>query len=196
MNVSRETEERLATYRTMVEKWNARINLVSASTIPSLRARHIDDCAQIIDHSGPVKGRWVDLGSGGGFPGIVVAILTADWELNVTLVESDQRKSAFLRAVLRETGLTKASVISDRIESVPPLEADHVSARALAPLASLLPMVERHMQPQGQAWLMKGQAWRQECEAAKNDWRFDLRAIPSRTDPEAAILNITGVSHA
>lgn len=196
MNVSRETEQRLVTYATMVQKWNPRINLVSASTIASLRLRHIDDCIQIIDHSGPLSGRWVDLGSGGGFPGIVVAILGADWDLDVTLVESDQRKSAFLRAVLRETGLTRASVISDRIESVPPLSADHVSARALAPLATLLPMVERHMRPQGQAWLMKGQAWRQECEAAKADWRFDLRAIPSRTDPEAAILNITGVSHA
>lgn len=196
MNVSRETEHRLATYAAMVEKWNPRINLVSASTIPSLRLRHIDDCAQIIDHSGPVSGRWVDLGSGGGFPGIVVAILAADWDLHVTLVESDQRKSAFLRAVLRETGLSRASVISDRIESVPPLNANYLSARALAPLATLLPMVARHMRPDGQAWLMKGQAWRQECKAAKDDWRFDLRAIPSRTDPEAAILNITGVSHA
>ena len=186
----------MAIFAALVEKWNPRINLVAASTLPVLRSRHINDCSQILAETGPVSGHWVDLGSGGGFPGLVIAIFGASWPLDVTLVESDQRKSTFLRTVAREAGLDRVTVISDRIEAVPDLQADHLSARALASLSALLPMVVRHLRPEGQAWLMKGRAWRDECELARQNWRFDLRAIPSRTDPEAAILNITGVSHA
>ncbi|TGN68686.1 16S rRNA (guanine(527)-N(7))-methyltransferase RsmG [Paracoccus liaowanqingii] len=195
-SVSRETMERLSAYHALVQKWNPKINLVAASTLPDFRSRHLDDSLQLFTLADPKAGLWLDLGSGGGLPGLVVAIMGADRQLSVVLVESDQRKSAFLRTAIRELLLPNASVISERIMSIAPQSADHVSARALAPLPQLLEMVHLHMKPTGTAYLMKGRTWRDESARARHDWRFDLDAVPSSTDPEAAILKVTGVSHA
>ncbi|CAM3164183.1 16S rRNA (guanine(527)-N(7))-methyltransferase RsmG [Paracoccus nototheniae] len=195
-NVSRETENLLLAYQSLVAKWNPKINLVAASTIPDFRFRHIQDSLQLVALADPSGGHWVDLGSGGGLPGIVIGIMTAGSALTVHLVESDQRKAAFLRTVVRELELHQVTVLSERIESTEPSRADHLSARALAPLPKLLEMAERHLKPGGTAWLMKGRTWKAECEQASVDWRFDFAAYPSRTDPEAAILKVTGVSHA
>ncbi|TJZ92195.1 16S rRNA (guanine(527)-N(7))-methyltransferase RsmG [Paracoccus gahaiensis] len=194
--VSRETLLRLDMYRGLVEKWNPKINLVAASTLPDFQSRHLDDSLQLVDIARPSGGTWLDLGSGGGLPGIVVAIMTADRPLSIILVESDRRKSAFLRNVVRKLSLPNVLVISDRIMSIPPQKADHISARALAPLPQLLEMVHMHLKPTGTAYLMKGRTWREESAWTKDDWQFDLEAVPSRTDPEAAILKVTGVSHA
>lgn len=195
MDVSRETLEKLSSYQSLVEKWNAKINLVSPTTIPHFASRHVADSVQIFDHLGDLSGHWADLGSGGGLPGVVVAIMAGD-ELKVTLVESDLRKSAFLRTVIRELSLHNTSVISERIEQIQPLEANYISARALAPLSVLLSMVDRHMLSDGTALLMKGRAWETECADARKHWRFDLCSFQSKTDPEAAILKISGVLHA
>jgi 16S rRNA (guanine527-N7)-methyltransferase len=117
VNVSRETMDRLKTYAHLLEKWNPRINLVSKSTIPDLWTRHIADSAQVFALAPHPVSHWVDLGSGGGFPGLVIAIIANQGKspLRVTLVESDARKSAFLRTVIRETGAS-ARVINDRID--------------------------------------------------------------------------------
>lgn len=195
-SVSRETMDRLSAYHALVQKWNPKINLVAASTLPDFRSRHLDDSLQLFSLADPQAGLWLDLGSGGGLPGLVVAIMGADRQMSVVLIESDQRKSAFLRTVIRELSLTNASVISERIMSIAPQNADHVSARALAPLPQLLEMVHLHMKPTGTAYLMKGRTWRDESAHARHDWRFDLDAVPSSTEPEAAILKVTGVSHA
>ncbi|WP_081994689.1 16S rRNA (guanine(527)-N(7))-methyltransferase RsmG [Paracoccus sp. PAMC 22219] len=195
MDVSRETLEKLSSYQSLVEKWNTKINLVSPTTIPHFASRHVADSVQILDHLDDLSGHWADLGSGGGLPGVVVAIMAGD-ELKVTLVESDLRKSAFLRTVIRELSLHNTSVISERIEQLQPLEANYISARALAPLSVLLSMVDRHMLSDGTALLMKGRAWESECADARKHWQFDLRSFQSKTDPEAAILKISGVSHA
>jgi 16S rRNA (guanine527-N7)-methyltransferase len=114
----------------------------------------------------------------------------------VCLVESDQRKSAFLRTVIRELSLQNVSILTGRIENVPPLGANFVSARALAPLSALLSMVQRHMHQNGTAIFLKGRSWKAECDEARKEWRFDVTSFPSKTDPDAAILKITGVSHA
>ncbi len=196
MIVSRETHERLIAYEALVRKWNARINLVAPSTLPEFNSRHIRDSIQIFDHVKLPEGNWVDLGSGGGLPGIVVSIYAQKAPLTVSLVESDHRKSAFLRTVIRELSLQNVSILTDRIENVPPLAANFVSARALAPLSVLLSMVRRHMHQDGTAMFLKGRSWKAECDEARKEWRFDVTSFPSKTDPDAAILKITGVSHA
>jgi 16S rRNA (guanine527-N7)-methyltransferase len=190
IHVSRETMEKLSGFAALVEKWTARINLISKSSIPDIWERHIMDSVQLFDLA-PARGHWVDLGSGGGFPGIVIAILTqaTDNPHRVTLVESDLRKGTFLRAAIRELDL-QARVVSDRIEKCDPLRADILSARALAELEKLLTFSERHLKPEGVALFPKGAQWQQEDAAARRLWSYECEAVTSKTNPEAAILKI------
>ena len=193
MSVSRETE-RLAAYAGLLRKWNPAINLIAPSTIAQIEARHIADSLHLAEIAKTAEDNWVDLGSGGGLPGIVVAIMRPDMDL--TLVESDRRKAAFLRNALRELALPRAKVLCNRIETLDRLDAANISARALAPLPQLMAYVERHLSPSGTAWLMKGRNWQAEVSQARDDWKFDLKTHQSATDPDAAILEITGIRHA
>lgn len=195
LDVSRETLERLKTYEALLKKWNPAINLVSKSTLADAWTRHFIDSAQIFGLAAPNARRWIDLGSGGGFPGMVIAILAAEKNpnLKVTLVESDQRKATFLRNVARETGV-EAEVIAKRIEAVDPLEADVLSARALASLDQLLSFAERHMCPSGIALFPKGTSHQQELAQANESWQFECDITPSRTQPDAVILSIGGIA--
>lgn len=194
LNVSRETAEKLAHFADLLRKWNPRINLVARSTIDDLWTRHIVDSLQVLEQAPEDVPHWVDLGSGGGFPGLVAAICAQDFGIaQVTLIESDQRKSAFLRTVLRETG-SPGNVIAARIEAVEPQQATLLSARALADLTTLLGFVERHLSPGGVALFPKGKNWREEVQTARADWDFEYDAIPSKTDPQAVILKIEGLS--
>lgn len=190
-SVSRETLEKLRIYEALLIKWNKAINLVSTATLPVVWARHIRDSAQIVTVCGADVRTWVDLGSGGGFPGLVVAIISTEIhpERHVTLIESDQRKATFLRQVARETG-TQCTVISDRIESVPPQQADVVSARALAPLGKLFGHVFQHISPKGRAVLMKGADVESELLEARKEWSFDAVLTESLTDAQAVVLNV------
>ncbi len=192
-DVSRETKERLETYAATLIKWNPKINLVSKKSLEDLWTRHILDSVQVFDAVQPT-GKWLDIGSGGGLPGIIVGIVAAEFapNLNVTLMESDQRKCAFLRNVARECGIS-VSVTSDRIEKATPQAADILSARALADLDLLLEFVDRHMVSSGTAVFPKGASWKKEVDNARNHWRFDLEEITSLTEPEAVILKIKGV---
>ena len=196
-SVSRETEDRLADFAALLAKWNTRINLVSRGSMADLRARHIDDSAQIHALAPHPVRHWADLGSGGGFPGLIVAILareTGSPEM-VTLVESDARKSAFLATAIRDLGLA-ATVRTARIEALPPLGADIVSARALAELDRLLGYAARHMAVDGAALFPKGANWEKELDAARSKWQFDCRVVKSGTDPASVILRVTGVTRA
>lgn len=194
-DVSRETMDRLEVYSKLLEKWNPRINLVSRQTIPDLWARHFVDSAQIYSLAPQGFGKWVDLGSGGGFPGLVCAIISAERDPSsvFTMVESDARKSVFLRTVIRETRLN-AKVISDRIEKIPPLGAQVLSARALADLDTLLHFAERHLQESGTALFPKGVSWEKEVEIASRSWLFDWEATKSETESGAVVLRIGGIS--
>lgn len=194
--VSRETNELLDRYTALVHQWNPKINLVAPSTLPDFRNRHIDDCLQLAELINCPKGHWVDIGSGGGLPGLVVAVLFREMPLKVTLIESDKRKCEFLRTAVRELGLKNVAIVSERIEAIAPLDADYISARALAALPSLLEYVHLHISSEGTAWLMKGRKWQEECNAARATWQFEVQNFPSRTDSEAAILKISGVSYA
>lgn len=193
MNVSRETKERLDIYLELLRKWSPKINLVSQESLKDAGNRHFDDSLQVASLCPKDAKSWVDLGSGGGFPGAVVAIALVDRDIDITLIESDQRKATFLRTVSRETK-TPFAVIAERIENVPPMKSDVISARALAPLEELLGFAEQHLAPTGVAFFMKGESWRAEVDAAQKKWRFACKAHTSVTHPDAAILEIGGLS--
>lgn len=186
-DVSRETAERLAVYESVIRKWSRSINLVAPQDLNDIAARHFADSLQLVQFIKDTP--LADLGSGGGFPGLVVAAALP--YLPVTLIESDTRKAAFLRTAAREMKLPSVTVLSSRIEAAPPRNAGCVTARALAPLPRLLGYVNRHLRPGGTALLMKGAQWRTEVDAARQMWEFRCDAIPSITDPNAAVLNVT-----
>lgn len=192
--VSRETSERLAALEALVRKWNPAVNLVSKASLTDLRRRHIADSAQLFDFARVSAGHWADLGTGGGFPGLVIAILAQEFaaDLRVTCIESDLRKAAFLSTVVRELSLP-TTILSQRIENVAPLAAQVVSARALAPLVDLLPLAARHLAPDGIAIFPKGVRHAMEVAEARKTWTFDLTEEPSRTDPDARLLRIEGL---
>lgn len=193
-DVSRETFERLECYVALIEKWNPRINLVSKTSLVDLWDRHIWDSAQIADLG--IKGDlWADLGSGGGMPALILAIFAKELspETKFQMVESDQRKCAFLRTVVREVGLN-AVVSAQRVEEIAPLNADVISARALTSLTGLLGFVERHSAVGSVAIFPKGETWEKEIDDAREFWSFSCEEITSQTNPNAAILRIKEVA--
>ncbi|MAM63437.1 16S rRNA (guanine(527)-N(7))-methyltransferase RsmG [Maritimibacter sp. UBA3975] len=196
-NVSRETLDKLTTYAALLERWNPKINLVSKQTLPELWSRHFLDSAQLLSLAPEKATSWLDLGTGGGFPGLIVAILASEKrpKLNVTCVESDQRKSAFLRTVTRETGAS-ATILSRRIEILEPQGADIVSARALAPLKTLLGFARRHLSSDGIALFPKGSSSAPEIQEALETWTFQADTYPSLTHDNAVILKIGDIHRA
>lgn len=184
MSASREAQ--LSAFADLVGRWNPAINLVAPGTIADFAERHIADSLQLAALAEPDDAPWIDIGSGGGLPGIVVAI--AHPNRPITLVDSDNRKVAFLRTVIRELGLRHCTATQSRIEALPPANARHLSARALAPLDRLVPYLDRHLAAGGTAWLMKGRNWRSEIEQAGPLDGYVMTVHPSRTDSQAAIL--------
>jgi len=195
--VSRETVKALDHYAALLRKWTRAINLVGPKTLEDLWRRHLLDSAQLLRHLPPEpEGRArtiVDLGSGAGFPGLVLAILGAG---EVHLFESDQRKSAFLREVIRETGAA-AKVHAGRIEESPLFPADVVTARALAPLEKLMAYAapflragtEAHSVP-AIALFHKGRSAEEELTAARQKWNMTADSFPSESDSAGKILRI------
>ncbi len=194
-NVSRETMDRLRLYEDLLRRWNPAINLVSASTLPAIWSRHFADSAQAYFIASPESGRWIDLGSGGGFPGAVAAILASEFSprTSVSCIDSDLRKCEFIRTASRSLGVP-ISVRSQRIEDVPSQNADFVSARAVAPLPKLLGFVHRHLSESGIAVLHKGTGADKEIETALELWRFKVEKHPSLSNPDSFILRIGGLA--
>lgn len=188
MNVSRETIGKLKVYQQLLERWQSKINLVSPSSLSASWDRHFQDSLQLIPYLPIEASSLVDLGSGAGFPGLVLAISQSE-TLRVTLIESDLRKSLFLENVSRETNVP-VSVRTERIESIEDLKADVVTARALAPLPLLLEYTHPFMHETSEALFLKGKDVQNEIEMAKKKWDFDLEIFPSLTDSMAAILKI------
>jgi len=192
--VSRETSERLEHFVALVLKWSKAINLIAPSTLPDLWTRHVADSAQLFALN-PAPVRWLDLGSGGGFPGMVTAILLLETDGgHVDLVESNQKKAAFLRTAIRETG-ARATVHAIRVEDaarrLSGLRA--ISARAVADLDSLLALASPWLAAGATAWLHKGRDYRREIEKARRSWRFDLLEHRSRIDADSVILQLDNV---
>lgn len=195
-HVSTETRERLRMFESMLKKWNRSVNLISKGTLNHLWERHFEDSAQLLDCAPEAK-RWLDVGSGGGFPGLVLVIMAAErgWEAEFTLIESSAKKCSFLRCVLFEIGLS-ADVLETRCENAEPQNADAVTARALAPLPKLLAMTTPHVSPHGVLIFPKGRKRQQEVVKARQMWTFDLQEKMSRTDADSAILLIKGAESA
>ncbi|MFO1112827.1 MAG: 16S rRNA (guanine(527)-N(7))-methyltransferase RsmG [Rhodospirillales bacterium] len=182
--------DRLAAYLDLLRRWQRTINLVSSASLDDAWRRHVLDSAQLVPLIPPMARRLVDLGSGAGFPGLVIAILS---DIAVTLVEADARKGAFLIEAGRITG-TRVAVRTGRIESIAPEPFDVVTARALAPLPKLLEYAVKWLAPNGICLFPKGRAVAAELTAADETWKMKRASLPSRSDADAVILKIDEIS--
>jgi 16S rRNA (guanine527-N7)-methyltransferase len=188
-DVSRETLEKLTIFVDLLLKWSATINLVSRADLPHLWPRHVADSLQLLPLLPTPAQTLIDLGSGGGFPGLVLA-LASDW--HVELIEADRRKAAFLREAVRATG-AHATVHATRIEDTMLPLAAAVTARALAPLPQLIALAAPKLRPDGIGLFMKGRNTESELTSAQKEWHMAVRQIISHTDPLATILRITDI---
>jgi 16S rRNA (guanine527-N7)-methyltransferase len=193
IGVSRETLARLQAYAALLERWQPRINLVARDSIPDLWRRHMLDSAQLLPLIPAPPRAALDLGSGAGFPGLVLAILGVR---GLRLVEADARKCAFLREAARAAGLALEQdlfIVNRRLEQVPPFAADLVTARAVAELPELLAATERFRHPGTICLFHKGLRATEELTQAGKSWRMTVESFPSRSDPTGRILRLTGV---
>ena len=235
-HVSRETLDRLAIYEHLLRHWQKTINLVAPSTLDAIWHRHFADSAQLLPLA-PTATTWLDLGSGAGFPGLVIAVLLAERvtagvpsplagegqgggdcrtseggfppTLNpsppggggslprITLIDSNARKCAFLREVVRQTGIAPSvtvDILSTRIEVAATQarlgQPDVISARALAPLDRLVGLAAKLSSPRTVGLFLKGRDAEAELKAAEKMWNFDAELVPSRTDPDARVIVI------
>ena len=188
--VSRETLARFEAYAELLTRWSARINLVGRDTIADLWRRHILDSAQLRPFIADTAKSVIDLGSGAGFPGLVLAILGAP---GVELVEADSRKCAFLREAARITE-TDASIRPCRIEAMPRHPVDIVTARACAPLDRLLGLAEPFLGAGSECLFLKGERIEQELTIAREGWTMTVSASQSRSDPRGVVLSLQQVA--
>lgn len=194
--VSRETISKMESYLQLLLKWQKAVNIVSQSTLDDAWNRHFLDSIQVVDLCDRTEGCWVDLGCGGGFPGLVVA--QALPEMDVYLVESDSKKCSFMRTVSRETK-TPTQIINQRIESFMASDdrprADVISARALASLDKLLdyclPIILDN--PDVVCLFQKGAQFHGEIDVARQGYEFDCDVIPSAIDPLSVVLKLSKV---
>jgi 16S rRNA (guanine527-N7)-methyltransferase len=187
--VSRETWGQLAKLVELLAKWQKAINLVGPATIADVWHRHILDSGQLAPLIPDYAQTLVDLGSGAGFPGLVLAVLRP--HLDITLIEADARKAAFLGEAARKMGLAKPPQIAiGRIESVTPVGADIVAARALAPLGQLMAWADRHRGTNTICLFHKGKGWQAELTEATRDWDIAVTPHASATERDAVILRI------
>lgn len=194
LSVPRETSERLERILRSLDSWRQKINLIGPSEWEQVWHRHVLDSLQLV----PVlpKGPVLDLGSGAGFPGLVIAATRSDQsEDAVTLVESVSKKCAFLAAAISDAGLN-AAVLNQRVESVQPFPVSTVTARAFAPLPKLLTFAQPWLSAGAIGVFPKGKTWQEELTEAKKTWTFALETIPSQTSDDGVILRISELERA
>lgn len=189
--VSRETMARLQIYEGLLHEWSERMNLVARSTLDGIWHRHMLDSAQIFPLISKDAKTLVDLGSGAGFPGLVLAIMGVP---DVHLIESTGKKTSFLHAVADATGVS-VQIHNDRIEALKPIKADVITARALAPLDKLLGYAQRYSTPETHHIYLKGQHVGDELTKAHKMWIMKVDRLPSSTDPQGSVLSVSEVSH-
>lgn len=194
-DVSRETMDRLTVFEALLLRWSHRINLVSRHSLPQRWRRHFADSAQLWRYCPSGAKLWLDIGSGAGFPGMVIAAIAVEQRpgLQVILAESNLRKAAFLAEAARACQLPVA-VTGARIEACAAQGADVISARALAPLDRLIDLAKKHRAPGGICLFLKGEAVHNELARAHAVWRFAHRLHPSVTDPRAAVVEIGAIA--
>jgi 16S rRNA (guanine527-N7)-methyltransferase len=189
-DVSRERRLALDLFASLLAKWNPRINLIAHGDLSLLWDRHIADSLQLASLMDPRTVRAIDLGSGAGFPGLILAIAT---NVPFDLIEADQRKAAFLREAARVTN-APVSVHATRIEAADVLPAPLITARALAPLPKLLSLAAPFLAPGGTCLFLKGTSASSELTDAAREWHMQVNSISSRTASGACILRITDLS--
>ena len=190
VDVSRETLARLTTYVALLERWQNSVSMVGKGTLNDVWRRHILDSAQLYSLLPSPFGRVVDLGSGAGFPGMVLAIMGAT---DVELIEANTRKCGFLREVARVTN-TQVIINNDRIEGVAPRIADVVTARALAPLPRLLGYAKTYVGPETICLFLKGRRLHQELTDARKTWKMGITTITSLSDAGGSVLHLRKLS--
>lgn len=194
--VPRETVDKLAVYADLLKQWQKAVNLVSPATLDHMWQRHFADSAQLLAMAPHAK-NWIDLGSGGGFPGLVIAIMLTNHQNHVVhLIESNSRKCAFLSEVVRRTN-ARAVIHEGRIEDIArggqAGKADIVTSRALAPLKLLLGLAESFFAETTRGLFLKGRDAEHEIDEALLHRKFDYRCWPSCTSGESHIVEITGL---
>ncbi len=187
--VSRETQERLDAFICLLFKWNRTINLISRKDEAEIWPRHVQDALQLISFLPEIPGPMIDLGSGAGFPGLVLAIAT---QRQVHLIESDHRKSAFLREATRVTGAS-ATIHTARIETIALPKVRVVTARAVAPLDQLIGLAQNFLLHDGFLLAPKGTNAFAELTAARTQWHMTVQSAPSMTSADATIFKISEV---
>jgi len=194
LEASGETLGRLKEFERLLGHWNRPAGLVSGLSLEDCRVRHFQDSAQLFRFWPEDAREWMDLGSGGGFPAIVLACLGAEKRpgTRFLLVESNRRKHLFLSTAIRKLQIN-AEAVCARVKSLDTRRADVVSARALAPLPRLLDYACRHLAADGLCVFPKGRRFEAEIAEARKDWRFELQRKPSLTSPSSAILLISQV---
>lgn len=196
-HVSRETVDNLLSFEDLFRKWSKAINLASPSTLESLWERHIVDSAQLFDMA-PTATRWLDLGSGGGFPGVVLAILLKERPSGkIDLVESNGKKAAFLRTALGQFS-APGTVHAFRIDAVwGKIHAPEiVTARALASLSDLFRLAEPWLTTGAVGLFQKGRDYRREIDESRYGWTFDLVERASMVDRDSVVLQISNLRRA
>lgn len=189
--VSRETRDRLSHYAELLLRWNHAINLVANGSLRDLWNRHFLDSAQILPLIPAGTGDLVDFGSGAGFPGLVLAIMGTH---HVHLIERDGRKCAFLREVAHKTAAS-VTVHNTDIAKLKPWPVTAVTARAFAPLPSLLPLVAPFIEGGALGFFLKGKTLDDELTQASREWRIEADRVPSISDPAGCILRVRKLGH-
>ncbi len=191
LNVSRETLNGFYEYETLLTKWNEKINLVSKNTLVDIWERHFLDSGQIIKHVEVSGKRWVDVGSGAGFPGLVVALLLRDRKIDCDLVvvEKNSKKVFFLNEVIRKLNLS-VEVVNDKIDNLEPLNADILTARAFSELNNLIEIAFRHRKKEGICLFLKGENYRIELDKTLNYWFFDYDIVDSLSSSSGKIIRV------
>ena len=191
LNVSRETLNCFYEYKTLLSKWNEKINLVSKNTLVDIWERHFLASGQIIKHVEASGKRWVDVGSGAGFPGLVVALLLRDRKIDceLVLVEKNPKKGFFLKEVIRKLNLS-VEVVNDNIYTLEPLNADILTARAFSELNNLIEIAFRHRKKEGICLFLKGENYRIELDKTLNYWFFDYDIIGSLSSSSGKIIRV------
>jgi 16S rRNA (guanine527-N7)-methyltransferase len=190
--VPRETLDKLTLHLDLLRRWQRAINLVGPATLDDPWRRHVLDSAQLAAYLPAGATSLVDLGSGAGFPGMVLALLGAP---GVHLIESDRRKAQFLRETARATG-ARVTVHAERIEALPSWPADVITARALAPLPRLLEHAEVFLGSDSVCLFPKGKSVRRELTNARKSWHMVSEMLPSLAQPTGVVLRLRGVRRA
>jgi 16S rRNA (guanine527-N7)-methyltransferase len=190
LNVSRETLDLFLLYAEILAKWQAKINLISGNTIDNVWIRHFLDSAQLYDFVPSGAKTLLDIGSGAGFPGVVLAVMGVK---NITLVEADSRKCMFLGEVLRQTG-KHANIVNCRIEEFDGGYFDIITARALAPMDKLLSYIKPHFGPSTKGIFLKGEQVDRELTKAKKHWKLEYKTVPSITNNKGSIIMLEKIS--